>query len=79
MTVRENYSKLTSQSPRMKAKLVNATSTTLSALNIPGYHDDAVKDYVRYLQGQVRNERHQAEFEKAGDIVLEDFMDLDQV
>lgn len=51
----------------------------MSALDIPGYRDDAVKDYVHYLQGKVRSKRHQTEFEKAGNIVLDDFLDLDQV
>jgi hypothetical protein len=51
----------------------------VSALEIPGLRDDAVQDYVRHLQGTVRSKRHKAEYEKAGNIVLEDLLDLDQV
>jgi hypothetical protein len=52
---------------------------TVSALDIPGYRDDAVKDYIQYLQGKVRSKPHKEQFEKAGNIVLDDFLDLDQV
>ncbi|KIW36635.1 uncharacterized protein PV06_11147 [Exophiala oligosperma] len=67
------------QPPDVKADSVNAAPKAVSALDIPGFRDDAVKDYVHYLQSKVRNKRHQAEFEKAGNIVLDDFLDLDQV
>lgn len=51
----------------------------VSALDIPGYRDDAVQDYVEYLKGKVRNKKHRDEFEKAGKIVLDELLDLDQV
>jgi len=67
------------QPPPAKSEPAHATPKTVSALEIPGFRDDAVQDYVRYLQGTVRSKRHKAEYEKAGNIVLEDLIDLDQV
>src|SRR4051794_33318129 len=56
-----------------------STPQTVSALDIPGYRDDGVQDYVRYLQGKVRSRKHRDEFQKAGNIVLDKFFDLEQV
>lgn len=42
-----------------------STPPTVSALEIPGYRDDAVQDYVRYLPGKGRSEKHRAEFQKS--------------
>lgn len=55
------------------------TTGAASPLDIPGYRDDAVKDYVQYLQGQWRSEKHKDQFEKAGNVVLDGYLDLDQV
>ena len=52
---------------------------TVSVLDIPGYRDDAVQDYVRYLQGKVRSKKHREEFRKCGDIVLDNLSDLEEV
>jgi hypothetical protein len=51
----------------------------VSALDIPGYRDDAVQDYVRYLQGKVRSRKHREEFQKCGDLVLDNLSDLEEV
>ncbi|KEF51031.1 uncharacterized protein A1O9_12915 [Exophiala aquamarina CBS 119918] len=67
------------QPPPARTEPAHVTPKTVSALEIPGFRDDAVQDYVRYLQGTVRSQRHKAEYEKAGNIVLEDLLDLDQV
>lgn len=49
----------------------------MSALDIPGFRDDAVQGYVEDLQGNVRNKKHGDEFEKVGKIVLDELLDLD--
>lgn len=74
------HPELASLQPPRPQSCHSATATkTVSALDIPGFRDDAVRDYVRYLQGKVRSKKHRDEFEKAGKIVLDNFLDLEQV
>ncbi|KAI4128553.1 MAG: hypothetical protein LQ347_004134 [Umbilicaria vellea] len=59
------------------AQVLNTSMT--SSLDIPGFKDDAVKDYVQYLQGQWRSQEYKDQFEKAGKAVLDGYLDLDEV
>ena len=59
------------------AQALNASMA--GPLDIPGFKDDAVKDYVQFLQGQWRNHEYEDQFEEAGKIVLSEFVDLDVV
>jgi hypothetical protein len=61
----------------MSVQVLNASMT--SPLDIPGFKDDAVKDYVQYLQGQWRSQEYKDQFEEAGKLVLGEFIDLDVV
>jgi hypothetical protein len=67
------------QASQTKSRSSISSPKPVSALDIPGYRDDAVQDYVEYLKGKVRNKKHRDEFEKAGKIVLDELLDLDQV
>ncbi|KIW36996.1 uncharacterized protein PV06_10894 [Exophiala oligosperma] len=63
------------QSSQTKSQLSIFCPIAVSALDIPGYRDDAVWDYVEYLQGKVRNHRHREEFQKAGSIELDELLE----
>lgn len=68
---------LPTQASQTKTRSFTPSPKTVSALDIPGFRDDAVRDYVEYLQGNVRNKKHRDEFEKVGKIVLDELLDLD--
>jgi hypothetical protein len=50
-----------------------------SPLDIPVFKDDAMQDYVHYLQGQWRSQEYKNQFEEAGKLVLGEFVNLDVV
>lgn len=52
---------------------------TVSALDIPGFRDDAVEDYVRFLQGKVRSRTRRDQYLKIGNVILDRLFDLEQV
>ena len=49
----------------------------VSALEIPGFYDDAIREYVQFLQDKWRSKRHKDEFDKAGGAVLDEYIDLE--
>jgi hypothetical protein len=65
--------------PTTSGTVAQASITSLaSPLDMPGYKDDAVKDYIPYLQDQWSSEKYKYQFEKAGNVVLDGYIDLDQ-
>lgn len=77
--VMPGHSELALLQPQAASAPPASGSKPANALEIPGFRDDAVKDYVEFLKSKVRSQKHREEFEKAGNIVLDDLLDLDQV
>jgi hypothetical protein len=49
---------------------VTIAPTLLESLEIPGPHEDAIRDYVTWQQGQATTDDWISQFAKAGDILL---------
>ena len=52
------------------SSVIAAAPNILERLDIPGPHEDAIHDYVRWQQHQARSDEWIAQFAKAGDILL---------
>ena len=49
---------------------VSIAPALLESLDIPGPHEDAIRDYVMWQQGQATTDDWISQFTKAGDILL---------
>jgi hypothetical protein len=53
--------------------------TPIDRLNIPGFRDDAVKEYCAWQESQVKEPALKREYQTACDMILEEGMDLELI
>jgi hypothetical protein len=53
--------------------------TPIDRLNIPGFRDDAVKEYCAWQQSQVKDPALKREYQTACDVILGECMDLELI
>jgi hypothetical protein len=53
--------------------------TPIDRLNIPGFRDDAVKEYYAWQESQVKDLEQKREYQTACDVILGEGMDLELI